>query len=160
MPRRAGSTRVISRPSMTTRPLAGASRPAMTCSVVVLPQPDGPSRVRNSPCSTARSIGPTAVASPYFLTIRSSLRTGSWAIRPSPAENFLVPALPVAVAVGELRHVVEAAPEPADSLEILIAHFELLEVGREVLHHLHVGRRIAILPAERDLLVGIECSVD
>src|SRR5687768_4551886 len=35
--------------------------------VVVLPQPDGPSRVRNSPCATSRETFCTAVTSPNRL---------------------------------------------------------------------------------------------
>src|SRR5947208_16228454 len=35
-------------------------------SVVVLPQPEGPSRVTNSPCSTARSMASTAFTSPNW----------------------------------------------------------------------------------------------
>ena len=36
-------------------PVSLRSSPATMRSVVVLPQPEGPSRVTNSPCSTARS---------------------------------------------------------------------------------------------------------
>src|SRR5262249_18632382 len=39
----------ISRPAISIRPVSGVSRPAMARSVVVLPQPDGPNSVNNSP---------------------------------------------------------------------------------------------------------------
>ena len=39
-------------PATTTRPLVGVSMPAMRLSSVVLPEPDGPMRLRNSPSAT------------------------------------------------------------------------------------------------------------
>ena len=42
-------------------PASGARKPAIIRSVVVLPQPEGPSRQTNSPCSMARSIASTDV---------------------------------------------------------------------------------------------------
>jgi hypothetical protein len=42
------------------RPLLTASKPAIICSVVVLPQPEGPSSETNSPFSTLRFIADTA----------------------------------------------------------------------------------------------------
>ena len=39
-----------SRPSSKTRPSSGRSNPAISLSVVVLPEPEGPSSVKNSPC--------------------------------------------------------------------------------------------------------------
>ena len=38
------------------RPLGGSSKPAIIRSVVVLPQPLGPSRVKNSPSAMSRSM--------------------------------------------------------------------------------------------------------
>src|SRR5579863_8301790 len=37
-------------------PVVGVSNPEMSRSIVVLPQPDGPNRVRNSPLCTSRLI--------------------------------------------------------------------------------------------------------
>ena len=55
-------------------------------SVVVLPQPDGPSRARNSPGCTSRSIASTATSSPNrFVTPRSS--TSGVSPRSIPAEH-------------------------------------------------------------------------
>ena len=45
---------------MRIRPSSTGSRPASIRSVVVLPQPDGPTRTRNSPSATSRSIPGTA----------------------------------------------------------------------------------------------------
>ena len=53
-------TRVTSRSPMRIRPSSTGSRPASIRSVVVLPQPDGPTRTRNSPSATSRSIPGTA----------------------------------------------------------------------------------------------------
>ena len=36
-------------PASSTRPASGSSKPAISRSVVVLPEPDGPSSVKNSP---------------------------------------------------------------------------------------------------------------
>ena len=46
------------------RPLVGRSKPAIMRSVVVLPQPDGPTIVKNSPGGMCRSMLSTAVTSP------------------------------------------------------------------------------------------------
>src|SRR5262249_4782831 len=47
--------RPISCPRTSTSPPVGRSRPAIRFSRVVLPEPDGPIRARNSPSSTSRS---------------------------------------------------------------------------------------------------------
>ena len=48
-------------------PALGSSKPAIIRSVVVLPDPEGPSMVKNSPRSISRSIPATATTSPYCL---------------------------------------------------------------------------------------------
>ncbi len=45
---------------MTMRPLVGASSPEIIFSVVVFPQPDGPTMIRNSPSRISRLIPFTA----------------------------------------------------------------------------------------------------
>src|ERR1700758_299104 len=45
------------------RPLVGCSKPAIMRSVVVLPQPEGPSSVKNSPGGISISIASTATTS-------------------------------------------------------------------------------------------------
>src|SRR5687767_1258443 len=55
---------LTTRPPIVMVPVSFCSSPATMRSVVVLPQPDGPSRVTNSPCSTARSTESTAFSAP------------------------------------------------------------------------------------------------
>ena len=62
MPRRCGGSVSIGRPSSRIAPEVGASKPASSISVVVLPEPDGPSRVMNSPAFTCRLRSSTAGA--------------------------------------------------------------------------------------------------
>src|SRR6185436_9825383 len=57
---------LTSRPPMVIEPVSFWSSPATMRKVVVLPQPDGPSRVTNSPCSTARSTWSTALSAPKW----------------------------------------------------------------------------------------------
>jgi hypothetical protein len=52
------------RPLSVISPPFGVSRPAIMRSVVVLPQPDGPSRVKNSPGATLKLTWSTTVVSP------------------------------------------------------------------------------------------------
>src|SRR3954468_2319743 len=55
----------MSSPPSVMRPASGCSNPAIIRSVVVLPDPDGPSSVKNSPAPTVRSTLSTATTSPY-----------------------------------------------------------------------------------------------
>ena len=55
---------VTSLPPIRMRPLDTASSPATMRSVVVLPQPDGPSSVTSSPGATRNDTSSTAVTSP------------------------------------------------------------------------------------------------
>src|SRR5882762_4817330 len=55
------------------RPYEGRSRPASMRSVVVLPQPDGPTRTMNSPASTVRFRSSTAASAPNSLYTPSNL---------------------------------------------------------------------------------------
>src|SRR4051812_41563971 len=63
----AGGTYVTSWPRRRMRPEVGSSKPAIMRSVVVLPQPLGPSREKNSPAPISRSIALTAVVLPKIL---------------------------------------------------------------------------------------------
>src|SRR5579872_6298894 len=66
IPRRSGGTTMRSsadertRPPSTIRPVVGDTKPAIILSVVVLPQPDGPRSVRNSPSRIASERSRTA----------------------------------------------------------------------------------------------------
>src|SRR5262249_9175978 len=53
---------------MSTSPSVGTAKPAMHASVVVLPEPDGPSSVRNSPARTVSVTPSTARTPPNALT--------------------------------------------------------------------------------------------
>src|ERR1035437_8004865 len=48
-------------------PALGSTKPAISRSVVVLPQPDGPSRQTRWPCSICSDISSTTAALPYRL---------------------------------------------------------------------------------------------
>ncbi len=50
------------------RPLVGRSKPAVQRRSVVLPQPEGPSSVKNSPLLMDRSTPPKAWNEPNFFT--------------------------------------------------------------------------------------------
>jgi hypothetical protein len=64
MPRRLGLTASKSLPSRVIAPALGSTKPAIICSVVVLPQPEGPSSDRNSPRSTLSESPSRAIVSP------------------------------------------------------------------------------------------------
>src|SRR5919205_31754 len=53
-PRRCGGTPAMSRPSSVTAPSSGPTKPAIIISVLVLPEPEGPSETR---IHSARSAG-------------------------------------------------------------------------------------------------------
>ena len=59
--------KVTSSPPSRIVPEVGSSSPAIMRSVVVLPQPDGPSRQKNSPFSTVKVESFTATKSPKAL---------------------------------------------------------------------------------------------
>src|SRR5882672_11068347 len=82
-PRFSGGRVVITRPSNSTDPVSGDSSPATIRSVVVLPQPDGPSRPKNSPRSTAIETSATAGVAPKRLEIlfRESSGMRCWALQ-------------------------------------------------------------------------------
>src|SRR6476659_3557110 len=65
------------------RPSSGRSNPAIIRNVVVLPEPDGPSIVKNSPRAMSRSTPSTAATSPYRFrtpTMRMSMSAAALAI--------------------------------------------------------------------------------
>src|SRR6266571_6728624 len=77
MGRRSGGVPAMSRPSSRISPASGRSNPAIMRSSVVFPQPEGPSRVKNSPASIAMLTLSTAVSAPKrrvtFLISRSAM---------------------------------------------------------------------------------------
>src|ERR1700741_5356897 len=66
-PRLAGGTSLTSTPSISMRPPAVSSSPAISRSRVDLPQPDGPTKTTNSPSSISRSTDGMIVTSPNVL---------------------------------------------------------------------------------------------
>src|SRR6516225_3333107 len=71
--RRCGGTWDTSTPSSRIRPEVGCSKPAISRRVVVLPQPDGPSREKNSPLATVRSMLSTAISLNLLVSPDSSM---------------------------------------------------------------------------------------
>src|SRR5687768_18451339 len=69
MSRRNGGRPATGRPLMKISPALGGKKPAIRPSVVVLPQPEGPSSVMNSPSRTSRSMPATATVDPYFFSM-------------------------------------------------------------------------------------------
>ena len=67
MSRFSGGRSFMRRPAITMSPAVARSRPAIMRSVVVLPQPEGPSRQTTSPAATERSTSLTATKLPNFL---------------------------------------------------------------------------------------------
>src|SRR4051812_30418973 len=53
-------------------PVLGRSNPAISISIVVLPEPDGPSRGMNSPAGISRATPSTARCGPYSLAMPHS----------------------------------------------------------------------------------------
>src|SRR5579872_4240467 len=71
----------MSRPSSRIEPLLGSVKPPIMRRMVVLPEPEGPRMVMNSPSRTARSMFSSTLFGPKdFLTALSSRRNGSVAM--------------------------------------------------------------------------------
>src|SRR5664279_664109 len=86
------------RPAMLMVPAVGCSSPATQRKVVVLPQPEGPSRTTISPAGTAK-LTPSMAGRPIENCLRRSLTSSvavmisiaSWARRSLPVAEGLVP---------------------------------------------------------------------
>src|SRR5690348_5252066 len=107
----------MSRPPSSTRPVSGCSKPAIIRSVVVLPEPDGPSSVKNSPSPTVRSTSSTATTSPYVLRAPSTRTSPLVPSADKAPLKDVEPALEILVADGE-RH------EDADHVAVETAREE------------------------------------
>src|SRR5438105_6543988 len=81
--RRFADVVVTSAPCSTTRPTSGVSKPAIMRSVVVLPQPDGPSIEKNSPSRISSVTSSTAVWLPKRLLTASSAIAAMRRLRPA-----------------------------------------------------------------------------
>src|SRR4051812_19291601 len=94
MERRLGGRCVTGALSIRIRPSLGSMKPATRRNTVVLPQPDGPSSVRSSPCSMDRSTSRSAVTAPYRFETRSSRRWASlWMGKSTSLQHDAVPLL-------------------------------------------------------------------
>src|SRR5690606_21912282 len=71
-----GPSPVTSSPATSTRPASGRRKPAIIRSVVVLPQPDGPSRATSSPGAMSSRRSSTMVRPPSTLVSPSSRSPG------------------------------------------------------------------------------------
>src|SRR3970040_2427441 len=92
MLRERGGRSVTAVSPINTSPRVGDSRPAIMRNRVVLPQPEGPSRTRNSPSRTCRSMPSTAVTSPNRLVI------------PLVGTVAMTASTPLRLRVGWVRH--------------------------------------------------------
>src|SRR6201996_4136208 len=104
-------------------PEVGRSKPAIRRSVVVLPQPDGPSREKNSPDAIWRSIASTATtSSKRFSSASSRTSPPSW----PPTTGLACAAAAISISPSLLFHprqvhahligrvgLAAAVPEPA-----------------------------------------------
>ncbi len=79
-----GGTDVTSSPPTMTLPEVGSLKPAIIRRVVVLPQPEGPSSEKNSPCLIDSSTLSTTVVSPNRLVSPTS-STAASAVSEVPA---------------------------------------------------------------------------
>src|SRR6516225_3268126 len=70
MSRSRGGMSLTTRSSILISPPVTVSSPAIIRRIVLLPQPDGPTRTRNSPSTISKSTPCTTSRSPYFLTRR------------------------------------------------------------------------------------------
>src|SRR5919106_4533205 len=120
MPRSLGSSQVMLRSPIQIWPVSTSSRPAIALSNVDLPQPEGPSRTRSSPCSTSSER-------------RSNTRTLSKATLTSRTETVLISALH-----GAGR---DAAHEPAAGGEVDDQRDQRRQHGRR---HLDVVGALAL----------------
>ncbi len=93
--RRFGGTVAMSSPSIRIRPPVGCSKPASMRKSVVLPQPDGPSRAKNSLAAMFSETSSTAATLPNRLDTCSI-----WTMGRPP---LLTPEAPCPAAAAALR---------------------------------------------------------
>src|SRR5262245_27686598 len=111
---------VMSRPATWMRPESGNSKPAIMRNDVVLPQPEGPSREKNSPAAMSSVTPSTATIRPSKVLVTFSRRMVAEVIQPHPEEAAQRPSRRVARA-PRLRPILRdaalrAAPQDEDFL--------------------------------------------
>src|SRR6267378_392449 len=73
---------------MSTSPASGATKPATVRRVVVLPQPEGPRRVKNSPGATSSDTPSSARVAPYrFSRPRSATSAARASLSEAPCSS-------------------------------------------------------------------------
>src|SRR5262244_123348 len=77
-----GGSSAASLPPIKISPSSGCSKPAISRSEVVLPQPDGPRSDRNSPLCTLSVTASTAVSEPNRLVTARSSTSNAWSLYP------------------------------------------------------------------------------
>src|SRR5919109_2744766 len=132
MSRRCTGTSVMSLPPTWTRPESGCSKPAIMRRLVVLPQPDGPSREKNSPASMSRLTASTATIRPSNVLVTCS---------------SLIVAEVSASTLQDLGHA---------RVDVFLARVVPLPVGLDQRRHLGLGveKLGVVLGVELHLLVG------
>src|SRR5215831_13762107 len=114
-----GGTFVTSWPCSRIAPWVGSSKPAIIRMVVVLPQPDGPSREKNSPSRMSRSIPATAViTSPRAW---NSLTTPDSSMAGRAADSPARPRVAAALADALLLDAVPADAVPAGDAPVPVS---------------------------------------
>src|SRR6478672_818936 len=91
MSRSLGATSLTTRSPIRSVPSLISSRPAIIRRLVVLPQPEGPTRTMNSPSAMARFRSSTASTSPYFLVTWSKVTVAMCA--PPPHRDIAGPCI-------------------------------------------------------------------
>src|SRR4030095_15166082 len=131
----------MSSPASTICPASGSTSPATMRSTVLLPQPDGPRRDRNSPGTASSETSATATTAPNDLRSPETRSAGAAPLTAgdtSPARR------------GSTS---DLAPPPLRPLRELLRH----EVGVGEVHALHevaVGDELREIGRELPLLVG------
>src|SRR5205809_2018711 len=114
-PRLRGGTSLTTRPSKRISPASGRSKPAITRSVVVLPQPEPPTRETSSPRPISRESPSTAVDAPKRLVRPARLMRTS-------ARELFQPALDEPVLVGRIACLHEVEVDQAHVQNLLPPH--------------------------------------
>src|SRR5271166_1429380 len=93
MLRLCGGNATTERPSMAMSPAVGASKPAINISVVVLPEPLGPSSVRNSPERMSSETPRTAPTLSNRFSIPDRTTEAPWNAAVCPVASKAVPSM-------------------------------------------------------------------
>src|SRR5262245_46914175 len=136
---------------MNTSPSLGTAKPATHDSVVVLPEPDGPSSVRNSPGRALSVMPSTARVAPKVLTspsMRTSAPRAKVPLRPGRAIGTLQ-------AIDEAAHVRIGAGELGDAgaIELLDRGAALAPLARGV--EGWSERRVSVTGLDPAVLPGV-----